>query len=91
MAQNKGAIVRNRAIDKCLRSKHGRYGWEELAQACSEALYDAFSERMTISRRQIFLDLNHMESNAGHRRAPNRKASVLHSDAHNSLPSEWGW
>ena len=67
MAQNKGAIVRYRAIDKCLRSKHGRYGWEELAQACSEALCDAFSERMTVSRRQIFLDLNHMESNAGYR------------------------
>jgi len=67
MAQNKGAIVRYRAIDRCLRSKHGRYGWEELAQACSEALFDAFSERMTVSRRQIFLDLNHMESNAGYR------------------------
>lgn len=67
MAQNKGAIVRYRAIDKCLRSRHGRYGWEELAQACSDALYDAFSEKMTVSRRQIFLDLNHMESNAGYR------------------------
>ena len=67
MAQNKGAIVRYRAIDKCLRSKHGRYGWEELAPAGSEALCDAFSERMTVSRRQIFLDLNHMESNAGYR------------------------
>ena len=67
MAQNKGAIVRYRAIDKCLRSRHGRYGWEELAQACSDALYDAFSEKMTVSCRQIFLDLNHMESNAGYR------------------------
>ena len=30
-------------------------------------MYDAFSERMSVSRRQIFLDLNHMESNAGYR------------------------
>ena len=30
MAQNKGAIVRYRAIDRCLRSKHGKYGIEEL-------------------------------------------------------------
>ncbi len=67
MAQNKGAIVRYRAIDRCLRSKHGKYGIEELRAACAEALYDAFSERMTVSRRQIFLDFNHMESNAGYR------------------------
>ena len=72
MAQNKGAIVRYRAIDKCLRSKHGRYGWEELAQACSEALYDAFSKRMTVSRRQIYDDLNYMESEAGY------KTDILH-------------
>ena len=67
MAQNKGAIVRYRAIDRCLRNRHGQYGWEELAHACEEALYEAFSERMSVSRRQIFLDLNHMESNAGYR------------------------
>lgn len=67
MAQNKGAIVRYRAIDRCLRSKHGRYGIEELRQACADALYDAFSERMSVSRRQIYDDLNHMESNAGYR------------------------
>lgn len=67
MAQNKGAIVRYRAIDRCLRSKHGKYGIEELRAACAEALYDAFSERMSVSRRQIYNDLNHIESNAGYR------------------------
>mgnify|MGYP004451611943 FL=1 len=67
MAQNKGAIVRYRAIDRCLRSKHGKYGIEELRAACAEALYDAFSERMSVSRRQIYDDINHMESNAGYR------------------------
>ena len=67
MAQNKGAIVRYRAIDRCLRSKHGKYGTEELRAACADALYDAFSERMSVSRRQIYDDLNHMESNAGYR------------------------
>ena len=67
MAQNKGAIVRYRAIDKCLRSKHGKYGIDELRRACEEALYDAFSERISVSRRQLYLDLNHMESNAGFR------------------------
>ena len=67
MAQNKGAIVRYRAIDRCLSSKHGKYGIEELRKACADALYDAFSEPISVSRRQIFLDLNHMESHAGYR------------------------
>lgn len=34
MAQNKGANVRYRAIDKCLSAKHGRYSWEDLQRAC---------------------------------------------------------
>ena len=67
MAQNKGAIVRYRAIDKCLRSKHIRYGIEELRKACEDALFDAFSECIPVSRRQLYLDLNHMESTAGYR------------------------
>lgn len=67
MAQNKGAIVRYRALDRCLRSKNIKYFLEDLIKACNDALYDAFSEHMTVSRRQIFLDLNHMESNAGYR------------------------
>ena len=46
-------------LPACLRSKHGKYGIEELRAACAEALYDAFSERMTVSRRQIYDDLNH--------------------------------
>ena len=67
MAKNKGAIVRYRAIDRCLGSKHGKYGNEELRHECEKALYDAFSERISVSRRQIFADLNYMESNAGYR------------------------
>ena len=67
MAQNKGAIVRYRALDRCLRKRNLKYGIEELRHACEEALYDAFSERITVSRRQFFLDINHMESNAGYR------------------------
>ena len=66
MAQNKGAIVRYRALDRCLRKRNIKYGIEELIHTCEEALYDAFAERMTVSRRQFFLDINHMESNAGY-------------------------
>ena len=51
MAQNKGANVRYRAIDKCLSAKHGRYGWRlhrgrwahlpELKQGQRKLLYDS--------------------------------------------------
>ncbi len=67
MAQNKGAMVRYRAIDRCLRKQNCMFGIQELIQACEEALYDAFAERISVSRRQIFHDLNYMESNAGFR------------------------
>ena len=67
MAQNKAAIVRYRAIDKCLRKQNCVFGIEELIRACEEALHDAFSERISISPRQIKYDINHMESNAGYR------------------------
>lgn len=66
MAKNKGAIVRYRAIDRCLSNKHGKYGNDELRRACEEELYKAFSEHITVSRRQIFTDLNYMESDAGY-------------------------
>lgn len=65
MAKNKGATVRYRALDRCLRSKHKKYGIQDLIAACSEALTEAFSEPMTVSRRQVYDDLNYMESNAG--------------------------
>lgn len=66
MAQNKGAIVRYKTIDKCLQA-HCQYGIKELQSACERALYEAFSERRSVSRRQIYNDLNYMESNAGYR------------------------
>ena len=59
--------MRYRAIDKCLSAKHGRYSWDDLQRACEDALYRAFSERISVSRRQIFNDLNFMESEAGFR------------------------
>lgn len=67
MAQNKGAIVRYRALDRCLRNKHGRYGINELIDACRKALTDAYAMPMSVSRRQVYDDLNYMESDAGYR------------------------
>ena len=66
MAENKGAKVRYRAIDKCLRSKHGRFCWEDLRDACEKELYDVYMEPKSVSRRQIYDDLNYMESMEGY-------------------------
>ena len=66
MAKNKGAIIRYRAIDQCLRDRKKKYGWKELADACSSALERAFSQPESVSRRQIYADLNYMESDAGY-------------------------
>ena len=66
MAENKGAKVRYRAIDKCLRSKHGRYYWEDLRDACEKELYEVYMERRSVSRRQIYDDINYMESSEGY-------------------------
>ena len=86
MAQNKGANVRYRAIDKCLSAKHGRYSWEDLQRACEDALYRAFSERISVSRRQIFNDLNFMESEAGFRA---RKGQSVKGSAISMVLNRW--
>lgn len=67
MAHKGAPLVRYRAIDRCLRSKHGKFFIEDLCKACDDALYDAYAERVSIQRRQIYNDLNYLESDAGYR------------------------
>lgn len=66
MAKNKGAIVRYRTIDRCLRDIKRKYGIQDLIRECSEALTNALSEETKVSRRQIYEDLNYMESDMGY-------------------------
>lgn len=51
MAQNKGAIVRYRAIDRCLRSKHGKYGIEELRAACERSTQMRFAYALNTQKK----------------------------------------
>ena len=67
MAKNKGAIVRYRTIDRCLRDIKRKYGIQDLIRECSEALTNALSEETKVSRRQIYDDLNYMESDMGYK------------------------
>ena len=66
MAKNKGAIVRYRTIDRCLRDTKRKYGIKELIHECSETLTAALAEETKVSRRQIYADLNYMESDMGY-------------------------
>lgn len=59
MPINKNAYIRYRILDRCFRNKFRRYRINELIEACSDEL------GYKISRRQIYNDINFMESDSG--------------------------
>ncbi|AEA43686.1 helix-turn-helix transcriptional regulator [Fluviicola taffensis] len=66
MATNKRAIIRYRALDNCFRSKYKRYYIDDLIAKCNEILSEHIGEPISVSRRQIFDDMNFMKSEAGY-------------------------
>jgi predicted DNA-binding transcriptional regulator YafY len=66
MATNKRAIIRYRILDNCFRNKFKHYYINDLIDRCSEVLSDHIGEGVTVSRRQIFADMNFMKSEAGY-------------------------
>lgn len=72
MPVNKNALIRYRTLDKCFSNFVRRFYIEDLIQACNEALYlhtgdERYSDPLNpgISRRQILVDIDFMESEAG--------------------------
>lgn len=72
MPVNKHALIRYRALDKCFSNFARRFYIEDLIQACNDALYqhtgnDKYSDPLNpgISRRQVLVDIDFMESDAG--------------------------
>ena len=72
MATNKHALIRYHALDKCFSNFARRYYIEDLISACNDALYDFTGENRYsdplnpgISRRQVLVDIDFMESEAG--------------------------
>lgn len=72
MPVNKHALIRYRTLDKCFSNFARRYYIEDLIQACNEALYqhtgqDKYADPLTpgISRRQVLVDIDFIESEAG--------------------------
>lgn len=72
MATNKHAQIRYHALDKCFSNFSRRYYIEDLIAACNAALYnftgsEKYGDSLNpgISRRQVLVDIDFMESEAG--------------------------
>lgn len=65
MATNKHAMIRYQALDKCFRNKYRRFYMDDLIEACNTAIYDLTGTDPDVKRRQIFNDINYMESPEG--------------------------
>jgi len=65
MATNKHAMIRYQALDKCFRNKYRYYYMEDLIEACNNAVYELTGVTPNIKRRQIYNDINYMESPEG--------------------------
>lgn len=66
MPTNKHAVIRYRTIDKCLSNFQRRFYIEDLIRSCQEALEYEGNSTGSVKRRQIFSDLNFMESISGY-------------------------
>ncbi len=62
MPNNKNALLRYRILDSCFSDSTKKYFIDDLINACSEALSEAAMMQIRVSRRQIFLDIEHMKS-----------------------------
>lgn len=66
MAVNKNALIRYKALDKCFSNPYRKFYINDLIEKCNEVLSDHYGEETTVSRRQIFLDIQFMKSDAGY-------------------------
>ena len=67
MPQNKNAVIRYQALDRCFsdfRHFRHRYYIDDLIDACAEALIE-YTEHDSVSRRTVFDDIIFMESEQG--------------------------
>lgn len=72
MATNKHAMIRYQALDRCFSNWGRNFYINDLIRACNEALYNFTADEKysdpdnpAISRRQVYDDINFMESSAG--------------------------
>lgn len=65
MATNKNAQIRYKILDNCFRNSGRRYFIEDLISECNKKLLEIDPNSNGISRRQIYDDINFMESSEG--------------------------
>lgn len=67
MATNKHAIIRYEALDRCFSNKGRKFFIDDLITYVSTAIEEYSGSKASISRRQIFKDIDFMRSEAGFR------------------------
>ena len=93
MAQNKNAQMRYKALDKCFSNQYKKFFINDLIDYCSHVLSEHYAQETTVSRRQIFDDMDFMKSEAGYD-APiesiknGRKVYYRYSDKNFSILSQ---
>ncbi|AYO57334.1 hypothetical protein CO230_03865 [Chryseobacterium sp. 6424] len=65
MAQNKNAQIRYKALDKCFANQYRKFYIDDLIDYCSDILSHHYAQETTVSRRQMFDDMDFMKSEAG--------------------------
>jgi len=62
MAENKHAQIRYLALDKCLRNTGRKFTFNDLLEACNNALAEHYPKGRGVQRRQLFKDLDFIET-----------------------------
>ncbi len=65
MSVNKYALIRYRVLDRCFSNPGRRFFIEDLLKECNAKLAEINTETKGIQRRQLFDDINYMESAEG--------------------------
>lgn len=65
MATNKHAMIRYQALDKCFSNWQRRFNIDALVDACNDALYQFAGIEDGVKKRQVYADINFMESEQG--------------------------
>lgn len=66
MPVNKNALIRYRTLDRCFSNPGRRYDIKDLVEACNLALEEHYGPQAIVSKRQVYADINFMESEAGY-------------------------
>ena len=93
MPKSKHAFIRYQALDKCFRNRVKHYYIDDLVEACNKALAEYTGEPEGVKKRQVYEDLNFMQSLAGYnapieKKKDGRKVSYYYEDNDFSISSQ---